>query len=195
MFGYEIRDDYTIASWLQKLLDSSSYCTEVSNFGQIGYVSTQKMLALFVQLKRGNRPDIVIFYDGWNDVASTKQNGTAGLTGREEAREKEFNLTNPATRRDRIRLYTAAAMMFGLHTGFGKAAKRIVKMLSPNKFAQVKGQLVRIGGHCFRKSDGRRSEPCCARCGARISVQYGTYRECRSKIRLPLSVLLATVFY
>lgn len=144
VFGYEVRDDYTIASWLQKLLDSSAYCTEVSNFGQDGYVSTQEMLTLLAQLRRGNRPDIVIFYDGWNDAAATVENGAAGLTFDEAARRQEFDITNPFLRRDRVRLYAAAAVMFGLHSGFGQAAKHIVKILAPTGFAQVKGQLVRM---------------------------------------------------
>lgn len=145
MFGYEVRDDYTIASWLQKFLDSSTYCTEVSNFGQEAYVSTQEMLALFAELRGGNRPDIVIFYDGWNDVDSTNRNGLAGLTVGEEARRREFEITNAVFPRDRRRLYTAAATIFLLHTGLGEAAKHIVQALFPKRFVEVRGQLVRIG--------------------------------------------------
>ena len=40
---------------------------EVTNFGVEGYVSSQELLLLEEALKRGGRPDRVVFYDGFND--------------------------------------------------------------------------------------------------------------------------------
>lgn len=37
-------------------------------------------------------PDLVIFYDGYNDVFAAEDNGGAGLTYNETTRREEFNL-------------------------------------------------------------------------------------------------------
>jgi hypothetical protein len=63
----------------------------VTNFGEAGYVSTQEVVTLMLELRRGNVPDVVVFYDGYNDSASVLQNGVAGLPQNEENRVFEFN--------------------------------------------------------------------------------------------------------
>ena len=60
--------------------------------GESGYVNTQSLLALELELRGGNVPDEVIFYDGVNDVFSTFQNNEAGLPQNEQNRATEFNL-------------------------------------------------------------------------------------------------------
>src|SRR5208337_749990 len=65
MWGVGARDDETIASWIQKLLDLRHACVEVTNMGQDGYVSTQEVLLLAEQIRRGNIPNLVIFFDGY----------------------------------------------------------------------------------------------------------------------------------
>jgi lysophospholipase L1-like esterase len=47
----------------------------VMNFGESAYVSTQSVIELEVQLQLGNVPDLVIFYDGVNDVYAAYQSG------------------------------------------------------------------------------------------------------------------------
>src|SRR6202035_4072960 len=64
MWGEGARDPYTIPSWLQGMLNASPRPVQVTNYGQDAYVNTQEMLALFEQLRKGNVPDIAIFYDG-----------------------------------------------------------------------------------------------------------------------------------
>ena len=49
------------------------------------------MMELFLQLREGNIPDLVVFYDGVNDVFSAYQQGKAGIPQNENNREKEFN--------------------------------------------------------------------------------------------------------
>jgi len=49
------------------------------NFGEQGFVSTQEALELVLQLRRGNVPDAVVFYDGFNDAFATYQSGSAGV--------------------------------------------------------------------------------------------------------------------
>lgn len=78
VFGYGVKNEDTIASFLAKKLNTPNAQFEVSNYGEIGYNSNQALMYLLLQLKNGNIPDIVIFYDGWNDIrtaiSSTKEN-------------------------------------------------------------------------------------------------------------------------
>jgi hypothetical protein len=49
------------------------------NFGESGYVSTQSVITLLMQLQSGNVPDLVLFYDGPNNVYAGYQSGRAGV--------------------------------------------------------------------------------------------------------------------
>lgn len=69
VYGTGLPDWATLASYLSKEMNRQGQgCVEVTNFGSEGYVSTQELLLLIEQLKRGGRPDVVIFYDGLNDA-------------------------------------------------------------------------------------------------------------------------------
>jgi lysophospholipase L1-like esterase len=68
MWGYGARDEYTIPSQLANYLDSEDKSFKIQNLGQLGYISTQSVIRLFLEIQRNNMPDIVIFYDGVNDV-------------------------------------------------------------------------------------------------------------------------------
>lgn len=59
-------------------------------------MSTQVVIALLLQLQKGQIPDLVIFYDGVNDMYSAYQQKVAGLPENEFNRVKEFNLSQPA---------------------------------------------------------------------------------------------------
>jgi lysophospholipase L1-like esterase len=94
MWGTCARDSGTIPSALSRIISShadTSPC-EVVNMGESGYVSTQAIIRLELELRRGNVPDIVILYDGVNDVFSAHQNNMAGLPQNEMHRATEFNL-------------------------------------------------------------------------------------------------------
>jgi lysophospholipase L1-like esterase len=80
MWGTGARDAETIAAYLQSELSrmvERPVC--VRNFGESGYVSTQAVIELLLQLRAGKRPDLVIFYDGVNEVASAYESGRAGV--------------------------------------------------------------------------------------------------------------------
>jgi lysophospholipase L1-like esterase len=115
MWGSGARDDFTIPSYLAKKLDERGIETEVVNFGEAGYVSTQEVITLIRQLHQGNVPDLVIFYDGVNDVYSACQKGAAGLPQNEINRVREFNLTQPAYHRSLGETYVRGAIR-GLST-------------------------------------------------------------------------------
>jgi lysophospholipase L1-like esterase len=94
MWGTGARDSATIPSALARLLasDPALPAARVVNMGESGYVSTQAILALQLELRKGNVPDLVIMYDGVNDVFSAYQSGEAGVPQNEANRSAEFNL-------------------------------------------------------------------------------------------------------
>jgi hypothetical protein len=69
----------TIPANLQKGLEKlrqGPVC--VMNFAESAYVSTQDVIMLLVQLRSGNVPDLVLFYNIGGDVYSAYQSGRAG---------------------------------------------------------------------------------------------------------------------
>jgi hypothetical protein len=68
-FGYGVADDYTIPSFMQKILERQYPGTPivVKNYGQGFYYSTQEMLLLISLIKEKNIPNFVVFIDGAND--------------------------------------------------------------------------------------------------------------------------------
>lgn len=68
LFGMGVPDEATIPSYLSQELNSNSpTCFAISNFGVEAYLTNQELILLVEQLKKGRRPDLVIFYDGVND--------------------------------------------------------------------------------------------------------------------------------
>ena len=99
VWGSGARDNYTIPSNLSRLLrEKGLFGACVTNFGETGYVNTQEVIALMLELRQGNIPDVAIFYDGINDVFSAFQSGVAGIPQNESNRRAEFNLSNAPTR-------------------------------------------------------------------------------------------------
>jgi len=78
VYGTLVPDWATLPSALSRLLNDSAHCVQVSNLGVEGYVTNQELLLLMEQLKAGRVPDVVIFYDGFNDAdEGTSLAGTA----------------------------------------------------------------------------------------------------------------------
>ena len=98
--GQFARDEHTIPSRLAARLAADGISCEITNFGQLGYVSTQEVLALELELRQGNVPDLVVFYDGANDLTATLQNQVGGETINEHHRQAEFRaLSTPQASR------------------------------------------------------------------------------------------------
>jgi lysophospholipase L1-like esterase len=124
-WGAGARDDYTIPSLLAKdLAEAPQYDVEVRNFGQMGWVTSQELIYLYELLRRGERPDLVIFYDGINDTFLGYQDGIAGLTQNEFLRAQEFGIL--ASSSGRKRLYATALRTFLMNTGMAD----LIKLLS-----------------------------------------------------------------
>jgi hypothetical protein len=106
------------------MLDGTSYAVQVSNYGMVGYVSTQEMILLLEQLQKGNVPDLVVFYDGYNDMGSALINHRAGETYGELSRRLEFNAFNQWSS-DHLSLYKQALTLFVLNSGLGRLAEKL----------------------------------------------------------------------
>ncbi len=126
LWGYGARDDQTIPSLVAREMYDRGYRAEVRNLGDIGYVSTQEVIALLRDLQAGYRPDLVIFYDGVNDTTSAWIEGEAGITTNEQNRRTEFNLSQSPSR-------LAASLI-----------AEVVRDSASYRFAQVIGR--RLGG-------------------------------------------------
>jgi lysophospholipase L1-like esterase len=92
LWGLGARDDYTIPSYVAKICADRGLSVQVTNFGQLGYVSTQEVIELFLQLRNNNIPDLVVFYDGVNDCYTMLQGSQPGSPKNEYNRVAEFNL-------------------------------------------------------------------------------------------------------
>ncbi len=81
MWGEGVPDEFTVPARLQALLAARMtrpVC--VRNLAQPGWVSTQGVIELIRHLQQGEKPDVVIFLDGLNDVAVLGDDGVAGRT-------------------------------------------------------------------------------------------------------------------
>ncbi|MFZ4434780.1 MAG: hypothetical protein ACOYOQ_16435 [Microthrixaceae bacterium] len=83
-FGFEQRDDHTIASELARAADSAGLRLEVSNRGVPGQAHwrASQRFAEDLATERtfgGSLPDLVIFYDGFEDVLAAEQLVERGL--------------------------------------------------------------------------------------------------------------------
>jgi hypothetical protein len=124
MWGEPLRANHTIpaevARRMQPLAGAGARI-DVTNVGETGYVFTQEVLQLILDLRAGLRPDVVMFYDGINDVAATVQRGMAGDPQNEFRRVAEFNFgrslessgSETTMQRDRRALGVLGGQLFG----------------------------------------------------------------------------------
>lgn len=121
VFCNEVPDEYTVTSYLQKLVSEKFGNTyRVENYGATSVISSQELERLrTVALKKG---DVVIFYDGANDVIQTIYNndpagwiiGTNKQVLREAGSIKKF--------------------LIKLHARWGEKSKFIYHFLSPYEY-------------------------------------------------------------
>ncbi|NWG18313.1 MAG: hypothetical protein HXY41_16945 [Chloroflexi bacterium] len=81
MWGYGVPDWGTIPAYLQAGLDDAC----VVSYGEMGFNSTQSLIRLIERLQAGDVPDVVIFYDGSNDVTAAHRSSRPGAHFSEEA--------------------------------------------------------------------------------------------------------------
>ncbi len=68
MWGWGQRDQHTIPSEFARLSEQEGVPVHVTNFGQLAYVHWQEVLLFERALAHRPPPDLVVFYDGVNDV-------------------------------------------------------------------------------------------------------------------------------
>jgi len=103
MWGANTSDFFTIGAYLQASLhEALQRPVNVSNMAQIAHSSTQEIIELILQLRAGNIPDLVIFYDGFNDIWGAYEAGEAGthfseglIAARLEGKPEAFDIHPP----------------------------------------------------------------------------------------------------
>ena len=110
MMGMGARDAHTIPAVLARRLGEFGQQVAVTNMGQLGHNSTQETIALQQLLKQGERPEIVLFYDGINEMVCAEQTGAADRVMHEAARRAEFNIFYTDRRADLVKAGLIAAM-------------------------------------------------------------------------------------
>jgi len=69
LFGDGQRDDHTIASEFARLAEADDIPVEVRNYGRPGVAMWQELQLFEQTVAAGQEPDLVVFYDGFNDLA------------------------------------------------------------------------------------------------------------------------------
>ncbi len=102
MENVEVPNDYTIASNLVRFLSTSElskkFDFEIVNFGSGAYVSSQSMIRLIYEIQREfkgyGKPNMVIFYNGVNDIFSGVYLERPGLHDAYDRIELRYNNIN-----------------------------------------------------------------------------------------------------
>jgi lysophospholipase L1-like esterase len=136
LWGQGARDAFTIPSIFAQELRNKNVTAEVINFGESGYVSTQEVITLLLQLQKGQVPDFVIFFDGINDMYSAYQHRMAGTPQNEYNRVKEFNLSHPYKLKQRAAMILLDAANRASTVRFTKGVLRKTGILRDTAFAE-----------------------------------------------------------
>ena len=67
-WGDRVEYDKTYPSFISEILCDKNVNVNVTNYGQLAYTNTQSIIKFILNLKRDNVPNIVIFYDGVNEI-------------------------------------------------------------------------------------------------------------------------------
>lgn len=97
MWGSGVGDQVTIPSLLEQGLADRRIAAEVTNFGQGGYVLSQELITFALELRDGHVPDLVLFYDGYNDIGSGLVNDEPGSAADEFERVEQYDLLHRPT--------------------------------------------------------------------------------------------------
>ena len=95
-WGIGARDDFTIPSYLSRMLNVSRSQVQVFNYCVPGYTFMQDVIRLGLMLREGQSPQYVIFYDGFNEIFVAHQQGTAGAV-------YNLSMTRERLERDKLR--------------------------------------------------------------------------------------------
>tara|TARA_R110002049_G_scaffold309292_2_gene520347 strand:- start:7469 stop:8641 length:1173 start_codon:yes stop_codon:yes gene_type:complete len=138
MYSSGARDEYTIPSELSKLIESSfpNQNVEITNFGCHGYTRATENIQFQRELIKNNIPDIVVFYDGVNEVISAHQNNEAGTPTNAYNRKNEFKIAHDYKKRIKLvvessnlyRFATSVALKIFTNSPYKQLGKRSDKL-------------------------------------------------------------------
>ena len=93
MWGFTARDSFTIPSLTAAALKARGVeNVEVENLAQGAYNSMQEATTLLVELANGRVPDVAVFLDGYNDMATAGKYGEPGHTYGDEGIQQQISL-------------------------------------------------------------------------------------------------------
>ncbi len=78
MLGVGVPDRFTVPAYFARLANTGGRCVRVVNYGAGWWQSSQSLTLLTDLLRHGARPDVVVFYDGINDIDVVTYGGTPG---------------------------------------------------------------------------------------------------------------------
>jgi hypothetical protein len=127
MWGFTVRDQATIPSWVAKqLADAGIEDVEVDNKAQCGFNLAQSVATLVLELRRGARPSAVVFLDGINEVGSVAEGGQPGdIYGQADARRR-FALTHATTNELLLALWSNLHIVQALQSLWPAPAKAAI---------------------------------------------------------------------
>lgn len=134
MYSSGARDEYTIPSELSKLIHQKfpEQNVEVTNFGCHGYTRATENIQLQRELIKKNIPDIVIFYDGVNEIISAHQNNEAGSPTNAYNRKREFKIAH--SYKKRLKLVMTSSNLYRFITTLQR------KLFSGNAYIQLEAR-------------------------------------------------------
>ncbi len=117
MYGIGARDSHTIPSELFKLIKIKlpNLKFEITNFGCHGYNRNTENIQLQQELIKKNIPDIVIFYDGVNEVIGAHENHKAGTPTNALKRKKEYRISNSYLNKLKLLFSSSAINRFTIY--------------------------------------------------------------------------------
>lgn len=134
MVGLAQRDDHTIPSEIARLAEADGIRIRSVNFGVESYNNYQETMAFADALAKGDPPDLVVFYDGVNEMSTAIERLDIGSTDPEQTyyqapSNKERQERGTSTRTSKLSQEDRDAIVVRLMAGqYGRGA-RIARML------------------------------------------------------------------
>lgn len=182
-FDAEVFDEDTWPSQLSAELCKRGYAVHVRNFGEGSYVSTQETLKLVLLLRDGERPDYVLFLDGFNDMYSAYQNGVTGLPHNTALRNFSYTVFNGNSL---FNGFYASWVFRGLQRGFSSRAaitysEAEARSLSERTMMTYKGNADVVhtlgDGYGFTPLFFWQPVACTKQSATAVELQYCDYKE------------------
>lgn len=123
MWGWTARDSGTIPAFLVRTLHERGVDdVAVENFAQISFNLTQGVITLLLEVRRGNIPDVAVFLDGANEIATAWAQGRAGASPNEHLAAEAYMLGRRTFSQELIGLGRHSRLVRRLRMALGEPA-------------------------------------------------------------------------